>query len=807
MTNFSGQLLVLAPEDVREHYIDYWRLKELILNGQKQLRAMMADEVNYPSLQSSAAADIDAILRASEETPADAEEPAESVHSAVSEEASGDDDVEFATAPEAVSDEETDSTMLADAKDETVQYPVSNHAAIRTKAEAIRTAFSRLLWSEVDKVNGYFIGAHERLDADLVALVQHGKSLSTDRETGLVPGHLAIIHSRNLVVFGEQEVEPLNQFAHNNREGFRKICKKFDKQICRELAEHDIVIDTVGDGIFTSSVANKEFARLDETGQNALVEVIRGQTANYFAHFQTAMRENATGTLEGHRECFLNLLKKTSNPYEDDFREFEARALQKLPKADAGLTVKGVVCLVIAAVLCLAILVWPDAWDPLFDADQGRAKRALAILAVSVVLWMTSAIPLYATAILIIFLAVVLRIFDWSPIAGSKTVYQAMVSDNTVLVISGFALNAVLKRHAVDVPIAKLLTRLSVGRPAVFIALLMTLTIGLSTWLSNVAAPMLVISLVLPTLRALPAGSGFGRTVLLAICLAGNIGGMSSPIASPQSAIALQTLTDQNADKIVSFPQFLLIAYPICIVLGVGAYLYLMAFYRPTIKTLPAVVVETSGRPRPFMMVAAVAVLLSAVTLWITTPITEGYVGKVGIVSLIPIFLMFGLGLTTKADFIALPWDVVTLLAGGSVLGEIIKDTALLTILIDPVKPLLAKLPGVVVIVLCMLIMLVFANLMSHTVAALIILPFVYELSKDFHPSLAVMICALIDSGAMMLPVSSFPNISTLAVEDVAEKRPYITPKHLFIAGAVMAPAAFLVVGALGGGISWALGF
>ena len=67
------------------------------------------------------------------------------------------------------------------------------------------------------------------------------------------------------------------------------------------------------------------------------------------------------------------------------------------------------------------------------------------------------------------------------------------------------------------------------------------------------------------------------------------------------------------------------------------------------------------------------------------------------------------------------------------------------------------------VLVVFAALILVVATFISHTVAALIILPLVHTVGagmKEPHPNLLVMGSALMCSAAMGLPTSGFPNMS-----------------------------------------------
>lgn len=74
-----------------------------------------------------------------------------------------------------------------------------------------------------------------------------------------------------------------------------------------------------------------------------------------------------------------------------------------------------------------------------------------------------------------------------------------------------------------------------------------------------------------------------------------------------------------------------------------------------------------------------------------------------------------------------------------------------------------------VLAVFCFLV-LICTTFISHTVGAMIILPIVQSVGETMsgtpHPKLLVMGSALMCSGAMGLPVSGFPNMNAVALED-----------------------------------------
>jgi hypothetical protein len=57
-------------------------------------------------------------------------------------------------------------------------------------------------------------------------------------------------------------------------------------------------------------------------------------------------------------------------------------------------------------------------------------------------------------------------------------------------------------------------------------------------WISNVPSSVLCVSIALPIVHQLPHGDPFAKALLLGIAFSNNIGGMTTPIASPQNVIA-----------------------------------------------------------------------------------------------------------------------------------------------------------------------------------------------------------------------------------------------------------------------------
>ncbi len=157
------------------------------------------------------------------------------------------------------------------------------------------------------------------------------------------------------------------------------------------------------------------------------------------------------------------------------------------------------------------------------------------------------------------------------------------------------------------------------------------------------------------------------------------------------------------------------------------------------------------------------AVTVVTIVLWCVTHQLENVFGDMGVVAIIPIVLFFGTGILTKEDFNNFLWTIIILAAGGLSLGKAVSSSGLLHTIAGTITEKVEGMSLYGVLVIFAALILVVATFISHTVAALIILPLVHTVGagmKEPHPNLLVMGSALMCSAAMGLPTSGFPNMS-----------------------------------------------
>lgn len=394
-------------------------------------------------------------------------------------------------------------------------------------------------------------------------------------------------------------------------------------------------------------------------------------------------------------------------------------------------------------------------------------QNCLAMLVLVSLLWATESIPLFVTSLLVPFLVVVLRIMrsDDTPHhrleskQAAKAVFAAMWTPVIMLLLGGFTIAAALSKYHIAKMMATFVLSKAGTKPRTVLIANMFVAMFLSMWISNVAAPVLCFSIIQPMLRNLPADSHLSKALILGIALASNMGGAASPIASPQNLIALQ-----NMSPVPSWGTWFFIALPVCIISIFLIWVLLLVSFHPGRGTTIVPIRPMKDKLNGVQYFIIFTSFLT-IALWCVSRQLESIFGDMGVIAIIPLALFFGTGILTKEDFNNFLWTIIILAAGGLSLGKAVSSSGLLHTIAQAITAKVAHLSVYGMLVVFAGLILVVATFISHTVAALIILPLVQQVGagmKEPHPNLLVMGSVLMASAAMGLPTSGFPNMSML---------------------------------------------
>lgn len=290
----------------------------------------------------------------------------------------------------------------------------------------------------------------------------------------------------------------------------------------------------------------------------------------------------------------------------------------------------------------------------------------------------------------------------------------------------------------------------------------------------------------------------------MGIALASNVGGMASPISSPQNIITIQ-----NMSPAPSWGNWFAVSIPLCIIIDLIIWAWLILLWRPQRDTPTIPTIRATKEPITFQQVFICFVTIGTIILWCIENSFQAQFGDMGIIAILPLIAFFGTGLLNKEDFNNFLWTVIMLAMGGIALGKAVDSSGLLDTIAHSIQGAVAGLSMWVVLVIFSALTLVFATFVSHTVAAVIILPIVQQVGMSFadpHPRILVMGAGLVCSAAMGLPVSGFPNMNAIAQEDEMGI-PYLKTMDFVKSGVPLSVLATLCIATIGFGIMTALGF
>ncbi|OAD77349.1 hypothetical protein PHYBLDRAFT_176930 [Phycomyces blakesleeanus NRRL 1555(-)] len=603
-----------------------------------------------------------------------------------------------------------------------------------------------------------------------------------------------LVDLRTQIIMVYVSLSELESYIELNRIAFQKILKKYDKVLEGNLREYYLTKVVAEARPFMPSTLDSLHNQIERIEQLYADAFYNGNVTVAIRQMKTHLRDQVAFERNTVWKDLIGQERKVNDAH------------VKSPDGErmvAYETLRSSLCFLLS-VAVFAVLLNVDCFG------QRQENYCFALLIFAAIMWATEAIPLYATSLMLPFLIVplaILRNADGSVMdakPAAKAVFSSMFSGTIMMLLGGFALAAALSKYGIAKAFASHVLSRAGSRPRWVLLANMFVAGFLSMWISNVATPVLCFSLINPILRTLPDGSPVGPCLLLGIALASCIGGMTSPISSPQNIVTIQYM-EPNPGWGIWFG----VALPVSILSIFVAWAILLLVYRPD-RACPHLnkIKPTRGKVS-FTQYFVMAVTILTIALWCAESSMEDHIGDTGIIAAIPLFVFFGTKILGKDDLNAFLWSVVVLAQGGMSLGYAVTSSGLLEDIALRIKDGIQDLEPIAILAIFSLLILVFATFVSHTVAALIIVPIVQQVGQQLptpHANLLVMGAGLACSAGMGLPVSGYPNMSAIMQEDASGK-PYLTTKDFIITGIPTSIISTALVFTLGYGIMSGVGY
>lgn len=402
--------------------------------------------------------------------------------------------------------------------------------------------------------------------------------------------------------------------------------------------------------------------------------------------------------------------------------------------------------------------------------DQ-KINQGLSLLVFVGILWLTEALHVTITALLIPIIAIALGL------VGTREALSRFADPTIFLFFGGFALATALHIQKLDRLIANKIMAMARGSLLLAVVYLFLVTAFLSMWMSNTATAAMMLPLAMGILSQLDRQENHNTYlfVLLGIAYSASIGGMGTLIGSPPNAIVASQLNLNFSDWLRYGLPMVVILLPIMI-----ATLYMV--FKPKLNfrfeqsfekiELNSKRLITLGL---FVVIALCWIFSSSVN-----PFLSGLLGLdkniASFDSVIALFAATLICVTKVASWKQIQenteWGVLFLFGGGLTLSEVLRNSGTSKLMADGIVFLIEGghfyLIGIVVAAFIIFL----TEFTSNTASAALLVPIFISIAQALGmPELGLaLIIGLGASCAFMLPVATPPNAIVFGTGEIQQR-------------------------------------
>ena len=178
------------------------------------------------------------------------------------------------------------------------------------------------------------------------------------------------------------------------------------------------------------------------------------------------------------------------------------------------------------------------------------SRLCLMIFVGAAGLWVTEAIPPFATAIMVIVMSIYLLGWPGGPLQFDSTGLEhsyriflnPIASPILVLFFGGFIMAIAASKHGFDVRLAKAFLKPFGTHPRMVLLGVIMITALFSMFMSNTATTAMMVAILTPLFMHFEGRDPFKKALVLAVPFAANIGGVGTIIGTPPNAVAASVL-------------------------------------------------------------------------------------------------------------------------------------------------------------------------------------------------------------------------------------------------------------------------
>ncbi|WP_270970776.1 SLC13 family permease [Campylobacter upsaliensis] len=391
---------------------------------------------------------------------------------------------------------------------------------------------------------------------------------------------------------------------------------------------------------------------------------------------------------------------------------------------------------------------------------ETKANQGLAILAFIAVLWLSEALHVTITAILIPILAVILGIMP------TATALKNLADPNIFLFFGAFALAATMHFQELDKIISQRILSLTKGNFALIVFSMFFVSAFLSMWISNTATTAMMVSLAFFILSQLDYEENKNTYVfvLLGIAFSANIGGIGTLVGTPPNAIVATNLD-------ITFTEWLKYGIPVVLILLPLAILILYIILKPNLKFQIDMNLEKEI-PMDTQKYITLILFILIINCWVFGSYINPFISKLlkleeeiayfdSLISLLGIVLLCAFRTVSwRKVQEGTDWGLLILFGSGILLSIILKDSGASQIISKYFLNLLIDSNLFLIVLLISLFIVFLTEFTSNIAVAALFVPLFISVAESLGmlPLGLALIIGIGASCAFMLPVATPPN-------------------------------------------------
>lgn len=429
--------------------------------------------------------------------------------------------------------------------------------------------------------------------------------------------------------------------------------------------------------------------------------------------------------------------------------------------------------ILLAGVLIFALLMRAAPPPGLSEA----AERAIAVFALAVVYWVTGALPMMVTSLLVIVL------LGASGVMPARVAYALFGNDSIFFILAAFMLAAAVNHRRLGRRIALEVFGRFGTTPRSLILSIYLFSAFMSFVIPEHATAAMLFPIVLDISTAMelrPGDSRYATAMFLAMAWGVNIGGIATLLGGARGPLALGILSEATG-RSISFLHWTAATLPLVGLLLVTGYAVLSRWFRPDLDSLGKVTAELSERRaalgRMRFEEAAVAVILGATVLaWLLGSDRYGYAG-IAIFAVVALFVFNLLSWREVEEYVN--WGIILMYGGAIALGAALQRTGAAAFIAGATLGRTAS--ALAMLAILTLAADILGELLSHSAVVAALVPVGLGMAHRFaiDPALMTMAVAVPAGLTFILPVGT-PSIA------LAYSSGFLRRKDLLVPGALM---------------------